>query len=457
MRRADISEMRNQRYKIKIYRDKFNDLIHYGDDNNSVIDKISAFLLTISPILQHYQGFYINAGYSVLLIISPYILLKLLEKIYNKKINKKCFIAVIPVLLFQIYKVFDHTVNFNKLLYGIFVLIFFLAIAAGGINIRTVVKAAAFISCAAGILVLLQYILFYIFHFHLQLVPTSLLLPESSAWILGAQTGMVGITGKSSGFYRPSAFFLEPSHLFIYCFPILCLTLLSPDIKTWRIRMAVLITIGIILSTSGMGVGVAVAVWFLYYAFYNDKSKKNIADIRNLFSGKNICILIIFFFILIICYVQIDFFRSTIDRIFTSDSNETSSAIDGRNRLAGELIKTLSGKTLIFGLTDDVSDIEFNLPGFYSTLYKYGIVGVILSYLFYGYGLIKLRTSYFWINIIIIIISFFTAHTHGTFYMIYYTTILMNGYSMVNDILIQNEKGQDLRLLKKKIEKEYSG
>ena len=91
MRRVDISEMRNQRYKIRIYRDKFNDLIHYGDDNNSVIDKISAFLLAISPILQHYQGFYINAGYSVLLIISPYILLKLLEKIFIDKIRKVCF------------------------------------------------------------------------------------------------------------------------------------------------------------------------------------------------------------------------------------------------------------------------------------------------------------------------------------------------------------------------------
>ena len=36
--------------------------------------------------------------------------------------------------------------------------------------------------------------------------------------------------------------------------------------------------------------------------------------------------------------------------------------------------------------------------------------------------------NWVFISAIILVISFFTAHTHGTFYMVFYTIFLMNGY-----------------------------
>jgi hypothetical protein len=73
-----------------------------------------------------------------------------------------------------------------------------------------------------------------------------------------------------------------------------------------------------------------------------------------------------------------------------------------------------------------------NLSGYHATLYKRGIIGIFLTYLYYGQGLFKLKNAYFWLTAIILVISFFTAHTHGTFFMVYYAFFLINGYYAVN-------------------------
>lgn len=110
---------------------------------------------------------------------------------------------------------------------------------------KSVFKSASRIAQVASILIIVQYVCHYIFGFHLKLVPVSLLLPESSQWIAGAETGQVGINGIRSELYRPSAFFLEPSHMFLYVFPILFVFLLSPNIDNWRRKIAILLTVGL--------------------------------------------------------------------------------------------------------------------------------------------------------------------------------------------------------------------
>lgn len=410
-----------------------NNIACFGLENDMILDKFCAFLLAVAPILQHYKGIYQNAGFTLLIILFPYIMLKLFLKIRDSKIEIKCMTAIMPLILFQLFRMVDHNVSITKLAYAIFFVLLFFSIAHGCINIYFFIKSAIVISCIAGGLLIIQYILFYLFEFHLQLVPTSFLLPESSAWIAGAQTGLIGVTGTPNGFYRPSAFFLEPSHLFIYCFPMLCLTLLSPNMTKGKFNASLIITAGIILSTSGMGIAVAIGIWGVYFALYDSmQNKNNIASVYNIFTKRNICLLIGLVVLLIILYFQVDFIKNTIDRIFISEDSGRSSAIGGRTQRANMLLERLSGSDWIFGLTEDVSDINFNLPGFHATLYKYGIIGIILSYGYYVIGLLKLKGQFFWISFIIILISFFTAHTHGTFYMLYYVIILMDGYYHAN-------------------------
>jgi hypothetical protein len=295
----------------------------------------------------------------------------------------------------------------------------------GCFNVRFVLKYASYVAIAASALLILQYLCYYVLGFHLCVVPTNALLPESSNWIAGAKTGLINIRGESNGFYRPSAFFLEPSHLFIYFFPILCMLVFSKGMTKIRFRIALLLSLGILMSTSGMGIVCCVGVWLCYYLLYFDKTNANIARLRNVFSTRNLLMVSCMFMLVCVMYFTVDSVANTVNRILFDD---TSSAFSGRMGQASRLVKGLSGRALWLGLTDDRSNIIFNLPGFFVTLYKKGIIGILLSYWFYVKGVFKLKASGFWMTIIIVILSFFSAHTHGTFYMMFFVAFLMEGY-----------------------------
>ncbi len=85
---------------------------------------------------------------------------------------------------------------------------------------------------------------------------------------------------------------------------------------------------------------------------------------------------------------------------------------------------------MLTGKAGLINDIDFYLSGFFSTYIRWGIIGLVLTYWYYAQGLFRLKNAYFWITVIILGISYFTAHTHGTFYMLYYVMFLSMGYSL---------------------------
>ena len=375
-------------------------------------------------ILQHYKGFLGNAGISVLVLGLPYIVLGLLAKLQNEKISVEKIIF--PLVLFSLYKAFIHEVNFMGIAQAIVIVIYYFAISEGVINLKSVFKSASRIAQVASILIIVQYVCHYIFGFHLKLVPVSLLLPESSQWIAGAETGQVGINGIRSELYRPSAFFLEPSHMFLYVFPILFVFLLSPNIDNWRRKIAILLTVGLFLTTSGMGIGVSCFAWILYLGF--NSGKLNNIKLKNVFRIKNLIMLITFCIVFIVLCFTVPFFRDSIVRIFVGESGG-SNAIEGRTAQGFNLIANLTGVKLLIGVTSTTVGIQFNMAGFVATLYKFGIIGTFLSYAFYVKNAICQKVPYKWIAVVIVFVSFFSAHTHGIFYMLYYVIILMMGYN----------------------------
>ena len=90
----------------------------------------------------------------------------------------------------------------------------------------------------------------------------------------------------------------------------------------------------------------------------------------------------------------------------------------------------MHGGQLLFGVTKDISNIEFNLSGYAATMYRYGLIGVILSYVVYVRGVIQLKRHFRIISMVILVISFFTAHTHGTYHLIYYVLIKIEGFNV---------------------------
>ena len=393
-----------------------------GSENEHFLDKLCAWLLVLAPLLQHYVGIYENAGFTALLLAFPIVTLRFVWKISAGTIDKNCLSAVFPLLLFELYSSFAHGLVISRLVYSVFMVWMFFCIASGCVNVGKVIRYASYVACVAAALLLVQYVTYYVLHFHIRLVPTQLFLPESSRWLDRSLNGIA----EGGNMYRPSSIFLEPSHLFLYSFPLLCMCLLLPDMTAWRKRVAVVLTAGIILSTSGMGIAVAVGLWGLFLAMYYEKRGKIRFRWSTLFSGRTICSLVLLLGALVGTYLFVPFFKNAVNRIFVNTTGST--AIDGRVRLAINYIKKISGLAVLVGAAGATADLNFNLAGFFATYIRWGAIGVALTYWFYGQGLLRLKGAYFWLTFIILVLSFFTAHTHGTFYMMYYFLFLIDGY-----------------------------
>jgi hypothetical protein len=323
--------------------------------------------------------------------------------------------------------------------------VYFLAAVAGCINVAYYIRTTLCIAVAASIGIFLQYICWYLFGFHLQLVATDFLLAESKAWVALAQTGTIGVTGREMGFYRPSSFFLEPSHMFLYLMPHLFLLLLTPNINRIRITCAAVLSLGLIFSTSGMGMAVVYGVWMLWLGFGGD----NRLCFRNIFHIKNILRCVLFTVMFFGICLSVPALQRSILRIFLDgetinkvveelpaiggelssiDEVGGSNAVSGRTKFGFAQIKKMRGIELLVGISDSMSQFNFNKAGFVATMYKYGAIGIALSYSLYLYGAAFLKAPCRWLAIILLVVSFFSAHTHGTFYMMYYSFVLLDGY-----------------------------
>lgn len=397
------------------------------DKRNTWVDRVFILLLALSPILQHYKGPFMNAGVTALIFVIPYMFIKL---IINDSVSGSAITTILPLILFLVFKVVDHGTYLAEFGQVIILIVYTYAFASKAINSKLFIQTAVKISCIASVLIIIQYFFYYILNHHLQLVPTTLLLSNASQWIELAKTGRVGVTGRVIGFYRPSSIFLEPSHMFLYMFPPLLYELLRPKSDKGKMRKAVLISVGMLLSTSGMGIGVTCAAWLLFLATKGEEDTR--FSLVKLMQPRNVLLLAALAILLVILFYNVDFFHKSVLRLFTSESGN-SNAISGRVRLGRNYVRRLRGKNLILGLSDKYSDVEFNMSGFYGTMYKYGIVGTALSYLFYFKSLFNQKNQYFWIAVVLIAASFFTAHTHGTFYMLYFVIFLIDGYCNENN------------------------
>ena len=120
------------------------DLILYGNENNSFGDKICALILALAPLLQHYKGIVENAGFTVLILITPILLLRTLNKLNGGLHNKKCFIAIIPLVIFFFYTILDRDFNGMRLGYVLLMVWIFMCVSNGSINISYFFKIFLF-------------------------------------------------------------------------------------------------------------------------------------------------------------------------------------------------------------------------------------------------------------------------------------------------------------------------
>ena len=388
----------------------------------SVTEKICVFLLAMGPILQHYVGLFVSASISLLLIMLPYVGIKLL---HTGKFKPSRLSFILPLIILFFYEVAAHGTNVTELGQAVVFSLYFLAIAAGCLSTEYFVKAITVISAAASICIIIQYFCYYILGFHLQVVPTSLLLERSEQWVLLAQTGRVSVTGKPISFYRPSAFFLEPSHMFIYMFSPLMIHLLAKEFTKKRLCISILLTVGMICSTSGMGIAAAAGTWLLFLG--KNSKTNNRLDIRKFFRPRSALILLTLIVFAAGLFAFVPFFRNSVLRVIGS-GDDYKNAVSGRLDGGLSVLDDLKGLKLFFGIADDTEAVNVNLTGFTSEMYRYGIIGTLISYVFYVQSLLRLKNQYFWVAALAVIMSFFSQHSHSSFFMLYCAFTFMEGF-----------------------------
>ena len=384
-----------------------------------------AFAVVTAPILQNYKGI-INAGVTVIILALPFVLLAMIRK-GEGVVTKRSLAILSGVYLFQLFKIIDHGTSVSEIGLAAVYFLYTTAYFSKCLDPKRVISGATVIASIASVLIIVQYICYYLFHFHLKLVPTSLFLESASKWIALAKTGKTSITGQAIAFYRPSAFFMEPSHMAIYLSGPLLYQLFSSGKGFKNKRIAILLSAGILLSTSGMGIVAVVISWFLYFAKKSSSDSDDRLSLMRLLQPKVLIVVLGIVIILVAMYFKLDFFHRSVNRIFRSGSDYTN-AVSGRVKSGTEFIRQMKGRQLFIGISDHYSDVDFHMSGFNATMYKFGIIGTLLSYLFYFGCLKNLKGKYFWFAMLLIGLSFFTPHTHGTFYMLFFIVFLIDGY-----------------------------
>ena len=387
-------------------------------------DSIILFFVALAPILQHYRGIVVNPSLGITYLFAIIALFRLFS-------HKICInIGFLFLFIYSLYASFIHGINFTYLMREMSQVAVFLAVINGLFDIKKLLKYCRYIAVTATALIILQYFCFYILGFHLQLVAIPLLNPSNEQWFGLIRTGMIGVTGKRLAFYRPSAFFLEPSHFAIFCIPVITTTLFSRTGDEKRERMiALFISLGVLLSTSGMGIGALVFCWGTYLGFfYGQKGKARTIHLRNLLNTRSIFLIVAMLILLIVLYLGVPFVRQSVQRIFFAGGNSSLTAIEGRTITGRRSLTMLQGMRNLIGFGDIYDISNWNMAAFFFVTFRFGWIGTVLFYSFYVYSAFKIRREAQMMTIIFLMLSFFTVHMFGAYYKMYYTMIILNGY-----------------------------
>lgn len=418
------------------------------DDIITLLDSVCAMLLVLCPFLQNYQGLLVDARATVLILLAPYILIRLWMQ------NRVNWLIVSPMLLFSLWKFIDNGTDFTEIGREGLICLFLLAAASGVIDFKVFLRAWIAVAAMGSVLILVQYVCYYLLDYHLQLIPTHLFLSNSDQWMGLAETGKISILGNPTKMYRPSSIFMEPSHMAMYCVPAQLMLLLSPGFNWKRGALAALITVGVVASTSGLGIVLCMGLWFLYLALYCGEGGQNkpILFIKG-FSVKSytfkgvpikgkrygkfttpafiirpINIVLVGSLVLaaILMYAFVEVFRDSINRILFSEDGYN--AIAGRTDSGMLAVSKLTGSEWLFGKAVPGTEAGWYMPAFYEMIYKYGLIGFAISYGFYVISLFKLKRQYAWLALMILGLSYFSIHTHGSAFMLLYCILLLAGH-----------------------------
>ena len=357
--------------------------------------------IALLPVLYIFNvpGLNISLGTVIILGFIPHSLVYII-----KGLGKKNRIKVLPFLVFYIYLILRADGNKTRIILCCATFLILYGQMKGAINnykIRNIIEGFALINVA---LLILQVISYYGLHVRIQYIPRNLIYKEY-------QNSYVFLA--FSGLYRPSALFLEPSHFSQYCIFALISTLFPEHSNRPNMKRALAIGLGCILTTSGMGIGLTTGVFLWYLVLNRQNINKKILIVLRI-------IPVLFIGLLILSRTV--FFQAALQRVFSTIDGYN--AISGRTHNWNDAIGTMQGILLWFGYGDSQT-YRFYLTGLADTIYKYGILCVILEGACFLYLMIKKVDNYVWCCCIAFVALFCVAHLTNFVVQIFYFGILI--------------------------------
>ena len=298
-----------------------------------------ALFIALLPVLMMYKVPVVGIGVSTALIIalSFYSAAVIFSDILRNGGRLRVSKLVLPFVIYLLYVVARSTGETVNMIQTLLIIVHILAFSLGAVNAAFLKKCTVTVAVAASGLTLLQTAFYYTFNIHLPCIAPDLCLDSLWYYRDSILTGFQ----ETGNLYRPSAFFLEPSHLTQYAFVALLLCLFH---GRRNIPAAICISAGMIATTSGMGILLTAGIWFLF--LLESVRRSNL-------SGKlvKLSLFVLGSVLVFLVMMQFGFFRSAILRIFSpiEYSQDSYNAIWGRTLYWNKYISPMQGVSFSSG------------------------------------------------------------------------------------------------------------
>lgn len=316
--------------------------------------------------------------------------------------NRRINMPMISLIAIYILWVMAKSTG-QGILLCIAIIIHLAAISTGAINLDYLRKLLENISLIAAICLISQQIYHVLIGGNLVFMNTDWFLPMMESYVEKVNTGF----SYTNNMYRPSAFFLEPSHY-------TCYTIYGLGSFLFRekedFKKAIITTIGLFASTSGFGFVLAFAIWGWWYLIHRTGS--TITKMLPKIIGIGIAMYLVYLVLL-----QVPFFAEIINR-FTNSDDSTYNAINGRLFWWDTFFGDKSISYFLFGQGEE-SLPEVYFTGFMKIIFAYGVVGMLLYSCFLIY-LLKKSNNYAKTYVIIYIALLFFANQTGFINIIFH-------------------------------------
>lgn len=355
--------------------------------------KIFAFIFALSPILSLYKIPLLEMNlcfvtYWILMLYSVF--MNYVKGVYrDNKTKSIIWLMTIIMFLYIIITYFRKspeaiisysTSNFFNII-SLLMFIAFMVLTFYDLEIRAYyIDYVKDIAIMMSICVVLQYVMYYILKFDFN-NDRGFLLPMRSL-VFDPQHYLDVSMTVYNGLFRPSALFLEPAHFSQYCSIGLACLLLEEEKRVNS--KTILVSVGMIMTTSGIGVLTVIFLWVYVYLLNMDTvSRRRMIET----AGGILCVLVVF----IILISTSDFFIQTMNRLLPSQGG---TAIKGRI-WSIKYVLDLAGLDRVFGMGYKNIPINYNtgyqmyMTAIVELLYCQGIVGTVLFALLYMQMMIK--------------------------------------------------------------------